>query len=118
MGLRCKACGKLVSTARSLCPACHSVDVEWVPLSGKGRVATFTCIVIAPTFMVQKGYGRDNPYCTGVIELEEGPRVSARIVGVDASQPQTIKVGIPVEVDFSEMDPERPGLVFREASGS
>ena len=118
MGVRCNGCGKIVSMPRPLCPSCHSGDLDWIPFSGDGYIETFTSIVIAPTFMIKKGYGRDKPYCSGVVQLTEGPRVSARIVGVDASNPESIKLGAPVKIDFSEIDPEHLGLVFRELSNS
>ena len=36
----------------------------------------------------------------GVVELDEGTRVDARIEGVDASKQETIKVGMPLKVKF------------------
>jgi len=35
-----------------------------------------------------------------VVELDEGTRVDARIEGVDARNPETIKVGMPLHVDY------------------
>ena len=67
--------------------------MQWSEMSGKGRLAAFTCLAIGPPSMTEEGYDRNNPYCTGVIELEEGPRMVARIDGVDAQKPETIKIG-------------------------
>ena len=69
-------------------------------MEGVGRLVAFTCISIGPPAMVQQGYGRDNPYCTGVVELKEKARVVARIEGVDSLNPNTIRVGIPLKVEF------------------
>ena len=66
-------------------------------------------------YMSEKGFGRDNPYCTGIVTLEEGPRISARILGVDAANPQNIKTGTPMTMDLEDLDPERPSLAFRPA---
>jgi len=44
--------------------------------------------------MVAQGYDRDHPYCSAVVELDEGPRVVARLDGVDAGRPQTIQIGM------------------------
>ena len=71
MGVRCRACGNLAGQARPMCPACHSADIEWHQFSGKARLSTFTCISIVPVYMAAQGYGRDNPYCTGIVTLEE-----------------------------------------------
>jgi len=69
-------------------------------MKGKGKLAAFTCITIAPPFMIEQGYNRKNPYCSGVVELEEGGRVDARIEGVDAGKPENINVGMPLKVKF------------------
>lgn len=50
--------------------------------------------------MMAQGYGRNRPYCSGVVELEEGGKVDARIEGVDPTRPETIKVGMPLKVKF------------------
>ena len=39
-------------------------------------------------------------HCSGVVELEEGGRVDARIEGVDAGKPEDIKVGMPLKVKY------------------
>ena len=63
--------------------------------------------------MADKGYGRDNPCCTGIVTLEEGPRISARILGVDGNNPQDIKTEIDVILDLEDVDPEDPSVTFR-----
>ena len=112
MGVRCDRCRHLSATPRGLCPSCHSRDLQWEALSGRGRLTTFTAISIPPTAMAERGYGRDNPYCSGIVTLEEGPRVSALIAGVDARNPESIALGLPVQVDFSDTE-EHPSLVFQ-----
>jgi uncharacterized OB-fold protein len=74
--------------------------MEWTETRGEGTLAAFTCIGIGPSFMAAEGYDRKNPYCTGVVELEEKARVVARIEGVDTLHPETIKVGTPMKVKF------------------
>ena len=100
VGVRCRACGTLSPEPRPMCHSCHWRDMEWYEFSGKGKLSTFTCISIVPAHMMEKGYGRDNPYCTGVVELKEKARVVARLKGVDSINPDTIKVGLPVKVEF------------------
>ena len=116
MGVRCRACNKLSAEPRPMCPSCHSKDVEWHQFSGKGQLGTFTCISIVPETMAQKGYGRNNPYCSGIVLLEEGPRISAKILGVDASNPQNIQTGMALEIDLEDVDPEKPALAFHPAA--
>ena len=114
MGVRCRACGDLSVEPRPICHACHR-ETEWYEFSGRGRLATFTCISIVPVHLGQKGYGRNNPYCSGIVELEEGPCISAFIKGVDASNPQTIRTGIGMVLDLEDLDQERPAVAFRPA---
>ena len=115
MGVKCRSCGKLSAVPRPVCASCHSGDMEWHEFSGKATLGTFTCISIVPVYMEKRGYGRDNPYCTGVVNLEEGPRVSALIVGVDGNNPQDIKTGMDLVLDLEVLDPENPSLSFRPA---
>jgi uncharacterized OB-fold protein len=74
--------------------------MEWVEMKGKGKLAAFTAITIAPPFMMAQGYDRKHPYCSGVVELEEGGRVDARIEGVDLAHPENIKVGTRMRIRF------------------
>ncbi len=104
MGSRCQKCGKLFVPPRPICIECGEAEMEWAEVSGKGKLAGFTCITIGPSFMRAEGYDRKNPYCVGVVELEEGARVDARIEGVDPSAPETITVGLPVKAKFLHRD--------------
>lgn len=65
-------------------------------MNGTGKLAAFTSISIGPPAMHAEGYDRDNPYCTGVVRLDEGPGIVARIEGVDARNPDAIEIGMPV----------------------
>ena len=100
MGSRCKKCQALYLPPRPICIKCNGDEMEWVEMKGKGKLAAFTCIGIGPAFMAEEGFGRDNPYCSGVVELEEKVRIDARIEGFDNNKPETIKVGTPVTVEF------------------
>ncbi|HUT71872.1 MAG TPA: Zn-ribbon domain-containing OB-fold protein [Desulfatiglandales bacterium] len=100
MGSRCKKCKALFVPPRSICVKCYSSEMEWVEMNGTGQLAAFTCITVAPPFMMAQGYDRKHPYCSGVVELEEGARVDARIEGVDATRPEDIKIGMPLRVKF------------------
>ena len=112
MGVRCRACGKLSAEARPMCQACHSRDVEWFRFSGRGQLSAFTCISVVPNAMGEKGFGRNNPYCSGIVTLEEGPRISALILGVDAANPQNIGTGMALTLQVEDQDKERPTLAF------
>ena len=112
MGARCPTCNKTFLPPRPICVECHSNEMEWIELSGKGVLMAFTVINVAPTFMVEQGFGRDNPYCSGIVKTEEGGQISARILGVDAKCPETIKIGMPVTVDFIEVGEDENKKVY------
>jgi uncharacterized OB-fold protein len=92
---RCDACGHAFLYPRSACPRCWSTDVEWVEASGRGTVYSFTVIHrndLAPF--------RDRlPYVVAVVELEQGPRLTTNVEGVD---PAEVRCGMPVRVAFRE----------------
>jgi uncharacterized protein len=116
VGTRCIDCAAVYIPPRAICPHCHSNNLEWTELSGKGRIAAFTSIYIAPTFMIEQGYGREAPYLTGIVTLNEGPRISARIFGLDPTNPQENWIGIPVLAEFlkhGEGEEKKTELVFR-----
>ena len=115
MGVRCRSCGQLSAVPRPLCVNCRGKEMAWHEFSGKAKLSTFTCISVVPVSMGKRGYGRDNPYCTGIVTLEEGPRISARILGVDGNNPQSIKTGMDLMLDLEEVDPKDPSLAFRPA---
>jgi len=102
MGSKCKKCGTLALPPRPICISCFGREMEWVEFNGTGKLAAFTIITIAPPYMVKEGFNRNNPYVVGVVELEEGVKTVARIVGVDARQPEYIKVGTPLKAEFHE----------------
>ena len=115
VGVKCTSCGHLSPEPRPMCPECHGFDMEWHQFSGKATLSTFTCISVVPVLMAEKGYGRDKPYCSGIVTLEEGPRISARINGVDGNNPQDIQTGMEVVLDFDDLDIEFPSLAFKPA---
>ena len=100
MGARCQKCHQIVAPPRPLCPSCSSTALEWIELSGKGRLKTFTTIAVVPPQMARHGYGRKNPYCSGVVELEEKCCVVARIEGVALDNPEAVQIGQPLQLRF------------------
>lgn len=85
------------------CPACGGDGGTPVALSGRGRLVSWTTIRVAP-----ERYAAEAPYAVGVLELEEGLRVTARLAG----DPEHLSAGQPVT--FASLDPAR-GAIFRPA---
>ena len=74
---RCRGCGRHQFYPRGHCAACFAPDPDWVPASGRGRVHTYTVVERTPN----AEFAADCPYVLAIIELDEGPRLTARITG-------------------------------------
>lgn len=114
MGARCQNCSALYLPPRPLCTACYGDNLAWEELSGKGKLAAFTTIHIGPEAMLAAGYDRKNPYCSGIVQLDEGPAISAQIIGVDPTKPEEIQIGLPLQVAWvTRGDGEETFLAFQ-----
>jgi uncharacterized protein len=101
---RCKQCGTLRHPPRPMCAECRSYEWDVVDASGRGTVYSFVVnhYPQVPAF--------DYPLAVGLIELEEGTRLVANVIGID---PGDIRIGMPVEVEWVDHDPDLTLPVFR-----
>jgi uncharacterized protein len=92
---RCASCGALRHPAEPMCERCRSWDWDTVDASGHGVIYSFVVIhhPTVPAF--------DYPLVVGLVELVEGTRLVANIVGIE---PGDVSVGMPVEVEFVDHD--------------
>jgi len=102
MASRCTKCSALWLPPRPICLECRDDTMEWTELSGKGKLVAFTVIGVGPIPMIEAGYNRENPYCVGIVEVEEGPRIGAQILGVDVTHPENIRIGTSLTMEFVE----------------
>ena len=115
MGSRNRETGEVFVPPRPIDPTTHGTDMEWVELSGRGTLAAFTSVYIGTTIMIDAGFDRKKPYVTGIVKLDEGPRISAQLVGVDGKQPDLAWIGTPVRAAFLERgegEKRRSFLIF------
>ncbi len=108
MGSKCCCCGAIYVPPRPMCNKCFGSELEWVELKGKGTLESFTCTAVGTPFMAAQGYSAENPYCVGIVKLEEGASVVALIDGVDGNAPEQIEIGMPLEARFTR--PEEEGI--------
>jgi uncharacterized OB-fold protein/acyl dehydratase len=101
---RCKECGTLRHPPRPMCAECRSYEWDVVDASGRGTVYSFVVnhYPQVPAF--------DYPLAVGLIELEEGTRLVANVIGVE---PGDISIGMPVEVEWVDHDPDLSLPAFR-----
>lgn len=89
----CNSCKKLQHPPAPVCMHCHSFDLGYKVASGKGELYSFVVMhhPHVPPF--------DNPNPIGLVELEEGVRIAAGLVGLtDGVAPQ---IGQAVQVEFN-----------------
>ena len=101
-GSKCKKCGHISVPPKPICPKCQGNDMELVEMKGKGKLAAYTVVAVGAPLMLEEGFDREHPYCSGIVELEEGVKVTARILGMDTTKPDQIKIGTPVTVEYVE----------------
>ena len=65
IGLKCKACGHILPPLTVTCLYCYSNDLEAMPLSGKGKLYSYT------TNYMDSGHIKA-PFAGGMVELTEG----------------------------------------------
>ena len=105
---RCKTCDQLFFYPRSECPRCLGSDLEWVRVSGRGRLHSFT-IINQPA---NAAFRDDVPYVYAVVQLIEGPRMISNLVECDV---ESVSVYMPVEAVFDDVTPEWTLVKFKPA---
>ena len=107
----CKTCGKAYFYPRDICPLCFSRDTDWIRSSGQGVLHAFAIVHRGPI----PAFRDRTPYVAAVVELESGARMATNLVEVEP-EPAAIKIGMPVEVVFEDLDDKFSLPKFRPAS--
>jgi uncharacterized OB-fold protein len=103
--LKCKACAKVCFPSRMVCPACGSRDFEEVAMPETGKIATYTTVHVGPKFLEHA-----TPYVLGIVEFENGVRVTTQIADAD---PKDVKIGKEVRMVFRKLKAEgKTGVIM------
>lgn len=94
---KCKKCETLIFYPRSFCPECMSDELDWIDVSGKGTIYSFT-IVYRPPLPV---FAEKGPYVLALIDLAEGPRMMSNVINISPSE---VKVGMKVRCIFEDVN--------------
>jgi hypothetical protein len=105
---RCVDCGMIIAPPSGSCYGCGSSSMEWADVSGKGKLVSFTVIHIAPD-----EFAEEAPYIIAIVELEEGTRVSARLLGFDPLKPEEIALGVSLTLDYEKGKSGKNYLAFK-----
>jgi uncharacterized OB-fold protein len=94
---QCTACGTFRHYPQHRCPGCLSAEWSWTPVSGRGRVHSFT--------VTHRGFNpawsERLPYALVTVELEEGVRM---VSDLPDEQTDAVEIGRRVEVFFEDLD--------------
>ena len=111
MGLKCKKCKGVTFPPKASCIHCGSRDLEWVEISGEGRV-----LLMSTSALPAKRFAEYAPYVYGLVELKEGSYMCTLIEGVEP-KPEALREGFErcpmrVKAEIKEMA-GLPIVVFR-----
>jgi len=95
---RCDGCARLVWYPERRCSVCGDESFTWTPVSGRGRVFSWTLVrrAFLPAFEEMV------PFVTGLVSLEEDPVVRIVSYIVDC-EPEALAAGMPVDAVFRSL---------------
>jgi uncharacterized protein len=100
---KCRGCGAWQWGPEWICHRCHSFDLAWEEIEGRGRIYSYE----RPHHPVHAALAGRGPYIAVLVELPEygGVRMIGNLLG-DAAQ--TVTIGAPVEAVFEHNDQATP----------
>jgi uncharacterized OB-fold protein len=105
---KCVDCGKIIAPPSGYCYECGSNNITWASVSGRGKLLSFTVIHVAPD-----QFAEESPYYVAIVELAEGTRISARLLGFNPLKPEEVKLGIDLQLDYAKSKSGSAYLAFR-----
>ena len=92
----CAACARWSFPVRERCPHCLAGKLGWRAASGRGILYTFAIM----HQVMNPGFAAEMPYNVSQIDLAEGVRMVANVVGIPNQQ---LRIGMAVEAVFEEV---------------
>jgi hypothetical protein len=92
---KCGKCGACFRFTHAWCPECWAADPGWEVASGRGRLATFSIVHLAP----YAAFEDVAPYVLALVDLEEGVRMMSNIIECD---PRQVSIGMELELIFED----------------
>lgn len=107
---KCVDCGAVIAPPSGSCYVCGSVNMEWTTVKGTGKLVSFTVIHIAPD-----EFQAEAPYYVGIVDLDEGTRITCRLKGFDPNNPASVPIGSSLVLDYEHGESGNTYLAFRPA---
>lgn len=102
LGIKCPRCNLVYVPPRATCGRCGSEMSEWIELSGRGTLESFTVVNYSePTHPVKA------PFILGIIKLEGADTGFTHLIG--EAQEKDLKIGMKLGPVFQE---ERKGHIL------
>jgi len=105
MGLKCSKCNIVYVPPKSVCPKCYSQIDEWVEVSDKGTLKTYTTVNYIYSDLYQP-WGI--PYTIGLVQLDGADTGMCHFI--DEVDPSKLKVGMRMQAVFKPKE-EREALI-------
>jgi hypothetical protein len=102
---RCGSCGALRHPPGPMCPACGAARAGYQVAAGTGEVYSYVVHHHPPV------PGKGLPIVIALVQLPEGVRMVGELLGVN---PERVRIGLPVRVDFARVDDELTLPAWRE----
>ena len=103
---KCNDCGAFRYYPSEACHACGSLSYEWLPVSGKGEIYTYTVLHRA------KGnpFEDETPIAIILVTLDEGPTMMSNLIDYEDDE---LRIGARVTLDYEDVNEEITLPVFR-----
>ena len=92
----CTACGKWSFPVRERCPHCLGAKLGWRAASGRGTLYTFSIM----HQVMNPGFAAEVPYNVSQIDLAEGVRMVANVIGIANDQ---LRIGMELQAVFEDV---------------
>ena len=96
IGTKCENCGETFFPKQVVCPNCRSHgNIEDLQFKGTGKIYSYSIIHVATD-----EFKNNSSYAVGIIELDEGAKITAQIVDCNLNE---LEIGAEVEVVFRKI---------------
>jgi len=103
-GNECPNCKMKFFPPRLICPDCKNRNLRKTRIAETGKILTYTIIRVPP-----HQYADQAPYAVGVVELDDGVRLTAQIVDIEFDD---LRVGQRVKIEFRKIyDEGESGII-------
>jgi uncharacterized protein len=106
----CPSCAGWSFPVRERCPHCFAAGLQWRQASGRGTLYTFAIM----HQVMNPGFAASVPYNVCQIDLEEGVRMIANVIGISND---ALRIGMKLEAVFEDLGETIHVPKFRPAIG-